>query len=229
MWLFHLLSHVWLSGSRWLPLMLLLLWAGTKWKALHRLTGNRKRWVSNWGYFALAEQIAFAGLSLARYFPDYAPAYLPYWAGGLVNSALYTLHIHDVSPLIEFLFVFSLAAMGEITIMGGLAALAWWVYSCLSRKAGTDPSVTTVHRYGISLLLSACALGIANQVHSMLHPVTSHDFFSEHGFPLHYYNEGAFGVGERVIWSGLLADIFIPILLGTILGQTWNWVSRRHF
>jgi hypothetical protein len=219
MWLLYLLCHIWLSGSLWLPFMLVLLWIGTKWTRLYRLTGNRRRWLFIWGCFALVKTTAMAGLSLARFSPDIQPAYFTHWAAVAVWSVLYRLHIFNTS--IGFLLTFSLDAATEIFIACGLAALALWINGQLTHAA------VARQRYEIALLFSACVLGIANHIYAM-RTTTCFDCFWPHGFPFTYFHEGGFAGGEGIVWSGVVGNAFVIILVGAILGWMWNRLPRKH-
>jgi hypothetical protein len=226
MWALYLLFHIWLSGSLLLPFMVLVRWGGTKWKGLYWLIGSRKRWLLIWGCYGLVMTIALAALRLVEFFPDYVPfdslgwAYMPVW------SALNALHIHTKNLLVEFLLGLSLRAFVEAAINCGFAAIGWWFYRWFTREAGAHRRNVAIERYGICLLLSACALGIANKVYSLLRPVTSSDFFSPHGIPFTYFHEGGFAGGEGFVWSGVMGDALVILLFGAILGWVWN--CRKH-
>jgi hypothetical protein len=225
MWFFYLLCHVWLSGSLILPFMFLVLWSGTKWTRLSRLIGTKKCWLLTWGCFAFVKTIALPVLSLARSFPDFEPFYLSGWAANAVWSALYTFRILN-APL-GFVITFCLDSIAEISIACTFAALVWWVDSQLTRKEAAHSSALTMQRYGIALLCSACALGIANHIYAR-RPATCFDCFWPHGFPFTYFHEGGFAGGEGIVWSGVVGNAFVMILVGALLGWMWNGLPRKH-
>ena len=220
MWwlLFYLLRHIWLLGALQLPFMLLILWAGSKWIWLDRLTGNKRRWVFAWGCLAVVETVALGVFSLVRMFPYIQPAYSTLWAAMTVRLVLYTLHIYN-APLGFFLTV-SLDAITDTFVVCGLAALAWWIYVQLTRAA------VAKRRHEIALLFSACALGIANRIHSM-RPVTCGDCFWPDGFPFTYFHEGGFAGGQAIVWSGLVGDALVVIAVGVIVGWIWDHMALK--
>ena len=227
MWFFYLSCHIWLSGSLLLPFMLLVLWGGTKWTGLSRLTGTKKHWLFTWGCFAFVKTITLAVLSLTRSFPYIEPVYLSGWAARAVWSALYALRILNTPLEITFALGFCLDAIVEISMECTFAALVWWVYCRLSHKEAAHPTTLMIQGYETTLLCSACALGIANHIYAM-RPVTCFDCFWSHGFPFAYYHEGGFAGGEGIVWRGVFADALVIILSGAILGWVWNRFLRKH-
>lgn len=227
MWALYLLLHIWLSGSLLLPLMLLVRWGGTKWRGLHWLTGSKKRWLSTWGWYGLVKTIALAALLLVRLFPAYPFDFLG-WADRAVWSVLNALHIYNGFILIDFLLGLSLKAISEGAMVCGFAAVVWWVYSWFTGEAGAHRRKVIIERYGICLLLSACVLGIANEVYSFLRPGTSSDFSSPHGIPFTYFHEGGFAGGEGFVYSGVIGNTLVILLFGATLGWVWNWYRRKH-
>jgi hypothetical protein len=226
MWALLLLSHTWLSGSLLLPFMLVVRWGGSKWRRLYWLTDGRKRWLLVWGSYGLVNVIAFAALLWVIYFPEYDFAFLG-WAGAAVLSILDALHIHSGYVAIEFLLGLSLKAIGEGAIDCGLAAIAWWVYGLLTVEAETNRRMAAIERYGISLVLSACALGIANNLHFWRSP-TCFDCFRPEGIPFTFFHEGGFAGGAGFVWRGVIGDSLVMLVFGFVLGLVWNKLAQRH-
>ena len=49
------------------------------------------------------------------------------------------------------------------------------------------------------------------------------DCLISYGFPLPLYEEGGFITIERMLWSGLVADLYLALSLGLLLG----WACQR--
>jgi hypothetical protein len=229
MWTLYLLSHIWLTGSLLLPLMLLLRWGGTKWRGLHWLTRTKKLWLMIWGGYGFVKVIAVAALLWVRYFPEFVPFDFLGWSGVAVWSAVYALHIHSEHLSIELLFLIglSLQAIVETAIDCGLAALVWSVYSWLTQEEGTHRRMLAIERYGICLLLSACALGIVNNLH-FWRPATCYDCHRPDGVPFTFFQEGGFIGDAGFVWSGVIGDSLVMLVLGFVLGLVWNKLVHRH-
>lgn len=227
MWALYLLSDTWLSGSLLLPFLLFARWSGSKWRGLHWLTGSRKRWLLIWGGYGLVKVITLAALLWVMYFPEFIGFEFLGWSAVAVGNALNALHIHSQSLSIEFLLGLSLKAIGEAAIDGGLAAIAWWVYSWLTQEPGTHRRMVAIERYAIGLLLSACSLGIANKLH-FWRQVTCDDCFRPRGIPFTFFHEGGFAGGEAFVWRGVIGDSLVTIVLGFVLGLVWNKLAQKH-
>ena len=227
-WLPYVPLDIWLGGSVLLPFMLLVLWGGSKWRKLNWSTKNRKRWVLIWGCYAVLKVIIFAGFIWVRYYPDFLGGFDAVgWEAQAVWMGLYTLHIHPSSLLIEFFLGFSLKAIVDAAIDCGLATIAWWVYSLLAHKVGGDRKIVPMERYGISLLFSACAFGIANHLH-FAREGTCWDCFRPDGVPFTLFHEGGFAGGEGFVWKGVIADSLIALGIGLVIGLVWNKLAVRN-
>jgi hypothetical protein len=222
-----LLFGVWLSASLLLPFMALLRWGGTKWKGLHWLTSSRNRWLLIWGCFGLVKTIALGALLMFTYLPGSPPFDFQGWARMLVWVALRAIHLSFANQLVPFLLGLSLEAVVDAAMYSAFAAIVWWAYSWFTREAGAHRRDVAIQRYGICVLLSACALGIANEVHSW-RPVPCSDCFWPHGIPFTFFHEGGFAGGESFVWSGVVGDGLVILLFGAILGWAWNRLSRKH-
>ena len=228
MWVLYLLSHIWLSGSLLLPLMLLLRWGGTKWKGLHWLTGSKKRWVLLLGCYGFVKVIGVGTLLWVRYFPELVGGFdFLGWSGVAVWSVFNALHIHSGYLAIEFLIGLSLKAIVEGVVDCGLAAIAWWAYGLQRREAETNLRIMAIERYGISLLFSASAFGIANNVH-FWRPATCYDCHRPDGIPFTFFQEGGFIGDSGFIWTGVIGDPLVMLVLGFALGLVWNKLAQRH-
>jgi hypothetical protein len=227
MWALYLLSNTWLSGSLFLPFVLFVLWAGTKWRGLYWLTRTKKRWLLIWGCYGLLKVIILAALLWVMDFPEFIGFDFLGWSAVAVRSAVSALYIHSQSLPIEFLLGLSLKAIVEAAIDCGLAAIAWWVFSWLTQEPGTQRRMVAIERYGISLLLSTCALGIANNLHSW-HQAECYDCFRPHGIPFTFFHEGGFAGGETFVWRGVIGDSLVMLVLGFVLGLVWNKLAQRH-
>lgn len=224
MWSLLLLAHVWLAGSVRLPCMALLYWAGNRWKRLRFLTHSRKRWLLIWGCLGLLQTLVVAGLLWARYFPESVPGF-PGWAGQAAWMILRPIHLHNV--FVDFMLGFLFGAIGETTIGVAFAALVWWIFSLYSGPSEAPHTIAPTQRYAITLLASACALGIANRIHE-LRPATCYDCFAPHGFPFTYFHEGGFAGGEGFVWSGVVGESLLILAIGLIVGWIWNRASQSN-
>jgi hypothetical protein len=227
MWTLHLLLHTWLSGSFLLPIMLLLLWGGSKWRRLDWLTRSRKRWLLVWGCYGFVKVITFTAIFWAKYSLEYGGAfdYLG-WASAAAWSSLRILHIRNATFPVAFLLGFALKAIVEPAIDSGLAAIVWRVYGSLSHETRPHRRIATIERYGVSLLFSACALGIANNFH-FARMGTCSDCFRPDGIPFTLFHEGGFAGGEGFVWKGVIADSVIVLVVGIALGLIWNKLAVK--
>jgi hypothetical protein len=207
--------------------MLFMRWSGTKWRGLHWLTGSMKYWLLIWGCYGFVKVIVLAALHWFLYFPELSGFDFQGWSGGAVWSALNALHIHSEPLSIEFLLGPSLKAVVEAAIDCALAAIAWWVYSLLTREDGKPPRKMAIERFGISLLLSACAPGIANSFH-FSRPADCADCFRPDGIPFTFFHEGGYAGGAGFVWKGVIADSLVILVLGIVLGWVWNKLAQGH-
>jgi hypothetical protein len=225
MWALYLLSDTWLSGSFLLPFMLFMRWSGTKWRGLHWLTRSRKRWLLAWGCYGLVKVVLLVVLQWITYSPGIFDFDFLGWPGMAVYSTLIALHIHSGPLLIEFVLSPLVKAIVEATIDCGSAAIVWWVFDLLRREAGTQQKILTIERYGVSLLLSGCALGVANYFHSR-RTATCADCFLPHGIPFTFFHEGGYAGGAGFVWKGVVGDSLVILVFGILLG--WVWTKLAH-
>jgi hypothetical protein len=228
MWFLRMLLGIWLFGSVLLAFMLVVCWGGFKWRGLGWLTRSRKRWLWIWGCYGFLKAVTAGGIIGVKYFPDFFRAFgFLGWEGMAVWRGFNALHYHSESFLIEFLLGFSLKAISDGAIDCGLAAIAWWVNRLLMLGARTRRKITTTERYGISLLFSACALGIANNFH-FARVGTCSDCFRPDGIPFTLFQEGGMLGGEGFVWKGVVADSLVVIIAGIVLGLIWNKLALRY-
>lgn len=226
MWFLFLLAHIWLTGSVRIPCMALLYCAGKRWKQLHFLTRSRRRWLLIWGCLSLIETVIIAGLLSvlwAKYYPD--PVVYTGWAGQAAWAVLSPFHLYNGFAV--FILGFSFAAIGETAIGIAFAALVWWIIGLLSGHTETPRTIVPAQRFTITLLASACVLGITNRVYE-LRPPSCYDCFAPHGFPFTFFHEGGFAGGEGFVWSGVLGDAILVIGAGLIVGWIWNFAAPSH-
>jgi hypothetical protein len=229
MWILHMLLDTWLFGSLLLAFILLICWGGFKWQALGWLTRTRKRWrwLWIWGCYGFLKAVTIAAIIGAKYFPEFYNAFgFLGWEGTAVWRGFSALHFHSESFLTEFLLGFSLKAIFDAAIDSGLAAVAWWVHSLLVAEARAQRRITTTERYGVCLLFSACALGIANNFH-FARMGTCSDCFRPDGIPFTLFHEGGFAGGEGFVWKGVIADSVIVLVVGIALGLIWNKLAVK--
>ncbi len=112
---------------------------------------------------------------------------------------------------------FSLKAASEAAIDAGLAAIAWWAHGFLTREVATQ---RRTERYGISLLLVTCGLGIANN--SYFWRSRCSDCFAPHGIPFTFFHEGGFAGGEGFVWTGVLENFVVVLIVALVSGLVWN-------
>ena len=87
--------------------------------------------------------------------------------------------------------------------------------------------ITTTERYGVGLLFSGCALGIANNFH-FARMGTCSDCFRPDGIPFTLFHEGGFAGGEGFVWTGVIADSLVVLVVGIVLGMIWNKLALRY-
>jgi len=225
MWLLQLplfiASYAWLFGSLLLPCMLLIRWGAAKWRLLHFLAGTRSRWLLIWGCFGFAEVSAVEVLLWLKDV-ELPPFDSLGWAGMAVSGVLYTFHIHTEYIGVEFFLGLILKAIGDAAIDCGLAAMAWWIYSVLNAKTHAR-----IERYGICLVFSACLFGVANN--SFFWRTACYDCFAPHGVPFTYFHEGGFAGGSGFVWTGLVGNFVVVLVLALGLGLLWSKVAQRTF
>ncbi len=54
------------------------------------------------------------------------------------------------------------------------------------------------------------------------------DCFITFGFPFDLWREGGFVGGRTILWSGLIADVSIAILVSIVLGWALKKIMPRH-
>ena len=221
----YLASHVWLSGSLLLPCMLLVRWGAAKWKGLHRLATSRERWILIWGCSGFIEiALLYTALLLYTWQQEHF-AVLPFeslgWAGMAVWSVFHVFHIASGDATL-FALALSLKAASEAAVDAGLAAIAWWAYVVLTREVAKQ---RRAERYSICLLLVTCGLGIANN--SYFWRSRCSDCFAPHGIPFTFFHEGGFAGGEGFVWTGVLENTIVVIIVALVSGFVWNRLAAQ--
>ena len=181
-----------------------------------------------WGCYGLVNVIIFATVFWIRDSPEFLGGFDDLgWEGRVVWICLRAFHIQARSLSIEFFLGFSLKAIAEAAIDCGLAAISLGVYGLLIREAGSDRRIGQSERYRISLLFSACALGIANHFH-FARMGTCWDCFRPDGVPFTLFHEGGMAGGEGFVWKGVVADFLVVLVLGFVVGLVWNTLALRR-
>lgn len=172
--------------------------------------------------------IAAAAFFLVRDSPEsYDGFHYLGWEGSLAWTAITALHIQRGDFLAAFLFGFSLMAIVNTAMYCGFAAVVWSVFSLFARGAGTRRRIGAKDRYGLSVLLAACALGVANNLQFM-HGETCSDCVERYGTPFTLLLEGGFIGIRRYVWSGLIGDAFVVLVVGLVIGLVWNKLAVRY-
>jgi len=143
------------------------------------------------------------------------------WAGMAVLSVQYVFHINS-GDVILFALGLSLKAACEAAIDAGLAAIAWWTYDVLTREVVKQKKT---ERYGICFLLVTCVLGIANS--SYFERSRCDDCFAPHGIPFTFFHEGGFGGGQGFVWTGMLGNSIVVLIVALVSGLVWNRLAAR--
>jgi len=176
-----------------------------------------------WGLFGFLKAAAVV-LFWTIHFPEQLP---DGWAVGAAWSALEAINLHNAPVEGQFILGFLFGVVGEIAIGFAFAALVWWTYSFYLPHPETPRILAPIHRYAISVLLSACLLGIANHLAS-LRPSACFDCLTPHGIPFTYFHEGGFAGGEGFVWSGVLGNTLVVVATGAIMAWAWNRLAQRH-
>jgi hypothetical protein len=189
--------------------------------SLRLLTRSKGRWLFVWACFGFVTTTVVSALLWMKE-PELPPFDSLGWAWMVVSSVLYVFHIHTGYAAVEFLLGLGLKATGEAAIDCGLAAVAWWTYSVLAREVKTQ---TTIEKYGTCLLFSACLFGIANNSYFWRSPCA--DCFAPHGVPFTFFHEGGFAGGEGFVWTGILGNSVVVLVLALVLGLLWSKSGQR--
>ena len=157
MWLLLLLLHVWLSASLLLPFMLIILWSVRKW---NWLKSRKWLWLVIWSGCGLVKMAAIGLFMGPNRYCDFGPLFGPqYWTLYLLRVAL-----RLESWRTAWLFGILLGAIMEAALGCCFAMLCWWILQRVSRKGRPHEAFSAIERYSISLLLSICAFGVANNL-----------------------------------------------------------------
>jgi hypothetical protein len=82
-----------------------------------------------------------------------------------------------------------------------------------------------MRRYLFSVVAATLVWACANLAH--YYPrVTCWDCFWPYGLPFTFYRQGGFAGGGGWVWSGVLGDLTIVLLVGFLVGTMWN-LSRQ--
>lgn len=221
MWVLDFTLHAWLSSSLLLPFMLLLRWAGGKWRRLRWLTRSPKRWLVIWSCFGFVKVAAISSLLFAESVDAFD---LLGWASRAEFPLGAALHLEHVEA--DLLLAVLLGSVGEAAIDCGLAALSWWLFSRFKQRSAVPGPALMMQRYGIGLLLSAWAFAIANRV-NFRYAYVCCDFVSSYGVPFTFLKQGGF-VGITIyLWRGIVADALAVVLVGAVAGWIWSRLSRE--
>ena len=77
------------------------------------------------------------------------------------------------------------------------------------------------------MLLSACALGIANNLQFM-HGETCADCGERYGTPFTILLEGGFAGFKKYVWGGIIGDTLIVLVVGLVIGLVWSKLARKY-
>jgi len=216
MWVLDLILHAWLSCSVLLPFMLLVRWAGAKWRRLAWLTRSAKGWLLIWACFGFVKVAAIASLFFAEGNYVFDPLG---WASPPAFLIGRALHLEYVEA--TFLLAALLGSIGEAAMDGGLAVLSWRLFSWLKQGRTVCRPAAMMQRYGIGLPLSAWGFAIANLV-NFRYADRCCDFVNSYGVPFTFLKQGGF-VGISVyLWKGIIADALAVVLVGAFAGWVWN-------
>ncbi|HET9400505.1 MAG TPA: hypothetical protein VFO34_06110 [Candidatus Acidoferrales bacterium] len=145
------------------------------------------------------------------------------WSVGLAYVVLQAFHIRRVFA--EFMLSLLIRIVGETVIGVAIAALVWWVFTLCDQPVDKQSIRASTQRYAISFFASAWVLGVANWV-ALLRPISCADCFAPHGIPFTYFHEGGMAGGGGFVWSGVAAEVFLVVAMGTLIGWIWKVVVR---
>lgn len=224
MWLFYIAgtiaAHLWQTGSLLLPCMLLVLWVAARSKGFQRLTISRLRWLSIWGCLGFGQAIIVALLSWRSH--DFPPFDSLGWAWIVVSSTLYALRVRTMSIAVDFGLGLAVRAVGEAVVFGAASAIAWWLYTALTRGI---TALRRSDRWGVCWVLSASLLGILNS--PMFWRSDCSDCFAPHGVPFTYFHEGGYAGGEGFVWLGVLGNLTVIVILATAAEFVWTELASQ--
>lgn len=225
MWVFygflHAALHEWLYGSVLLTFMLLVLWGRGKWRPLNWISRTRNRWLLLWGVYGLLRDLALGVLVPFVFFREEGGLDGLSWSQWLLASTLHLDYSRDGLLLAVFL---SAIIAGAIDL--GFAGLSWWISRWFARQRQISGKVLQLERYCVSIVFSACVLGVANQL-NFNRNVNCFDCVLPYGFPFTFVKEGGFASIEVFLWRGVLGDSLLVIFLGAVFGWIWSKLSER--
>jgi hypothetical protein len=217
-WAPHLLLHVWLLTSLLLPIMLFVLWIAHQFGI--GITKSKKRWLLIGASYGLIKVCVSCAGESALGIHGFGP---------LGGSQYWTLFLLPPAQRVEswrtsWTLGNLVAAMTEITISCGLAALSWWILRRICEQ--NRQTLIGMEQYVMSLLFSACIFGFANNL-SLWRPATCADCFFPYGFPFTFYHDGGYAGGAGFVWRGIVADSLILVIFGFLFGYVWNRLSQN--
>jgi hypothetical protein len=224
MWLLFLLTGAWLSGTLFVPVLILLRWMGARFKRLHWLVRSRKAWVLIWGYYGAIKVIVLSAVFFLLYREYYGVSMILGWSGQAAERLLGALHIHVVFFQIGGVLVVLLSALLEGIVCCGLATLAWWCFEWVTRSTGLSRRATEIERYVVSLLICAWLLGVANRV--AFDRASCSDCAAPLGVPFSFYHDSGFALGPGFLWRGVVGELLLVVAIGLVAGLVWNLISR---
>jgi hypothetical protein len=216
------IMQLWLWGSFFLIMLLFLRWCGSTWKSLNWLNCTKKRWLKIWSCFGVFRVIGFAIIyTLQTGFLDLFADRIG-WPAQIVTYALPTYEIPV--PIVIVL----LGGIAEAIIRCSFAAFAWWIFSWGKEIFRVPRIISQWEMCGMSLLASACLLGIANkfafywQYPRMEEHVTC-------GVPFAFFQvNGGFVYSEYFVWSGVIWNALVMVGFSAIIAAIWSWILRRR-
>lgn len=88
---------------------------------------------------------------------------------------------------------------------------------------------TRLKIYLIAVLIAFVLFGIGNYLSFLkMSSGFCDDCMMSFGFPLPIWEEGGFITITRLLWSGLIADIYLALSVGLLMGWTYQrfWLRR---
>jgi hypothetical protein len=84
-----------------------------------------------------------------------------------------------------------------------------------------------VFPYVVGVLVSACVFVIINYK-NFHRPQSCNDCFLPYGVPFTIYQEGGFAGGAGFIWTGLVGNMVLMLVLGIVSGWILQKISERN-
>jgi hypothetical protein len=224
MWLLFLIMDVWLTGTVFVPFLLLVLWVATKWKRLGWLNTSRRRWVRIWAGVGGVKFIFIVGL-LWMLRGGNGGFNGGGWTDYAIEMAFWKFPMADSFYYIRAFLITLVVACAVMVEDGCLAALASWVFERMEDGLKGRRGTATVERYFFSLLGSVWVMGVANLVDfRRLHYCDDCPLL--YGVPFKFLHAGGFAWIAEFIWRGVIGNMLLVVGVGLIAGFAWNVVLR---